>query len=86
METVKALKCHTKPFDQRITTTGDPGGLLAGAFRNLADTGQSLLLLIRYEAALTSSHDRAFTQLHRLQSARLRPQPNEPKPQPAPLP
>jgi hypothetical protein len=68
-----------RPFDQRITNAGNPEGHLAGAFRNLADTGQSLMLVIRYEGALNNSHDRAFRQLHQLQSARHRPQPNEPK-------
>ena len=53
--------------------------------QRLADYGQGLALLIRYESTLNRSHDRAFKQLQILQSARNqstrnRPQPNEPKP------
>ena len=53
---------------------------LAWVFQKLADHRQSLALLMRYEGALNRSYDRAFKQLHMLQSARLRAQPNEPKP------
>ena len=59
-------------------------GRLAWVFRNLADNGQSLALLMRYEGALNRSYDRAFKQLQMLQSARHRSQPNEPKPDPNP--
>ena len=55
---------------------------LAWVFEKLADHGQGLSLLVRYEGALNRSYDRAFKQLHVLQSARHRPQPNEPKPEP----
>jgi hypothetical protein len=41
---------------------------------------------MRYEGALNRSYDRAFKQLHMLQSARHRVQPNEPKPDPQPAP
>jgi len=58
----------------------DDAGRLAWVFRDLADHGQSLALLMRYEGALNRSYDRAFKQLHMLQSARRRAQPNEPKP------
>jgi hypothetical protein len=63
----------------------DPDDLarLAWVFRNLADNGQSLALLTRYEGALNRSYDRAFKQLLLLQSARHRAQPNEPKPGPS---
>ena len=68
----------------------DPDDLarLAWVFQKLADHGQSLALLMRYEGALNRSYDRAFKQLHMLQSARRRIQPNEPKlaPNPAPAP
>jgi hypothetical protein len=37
---------------------------------------------MRYEGTLNRSYDRAFKQLHVLQSARHRVQPNEPKPDP----
>jgi hypothetical protein len=61
---------------------------LAWVFQKLADEGQTLALLARYEATLTRSYDRAFKQLLLLQAARQRPQPNEPKPvrTPAPAP
>jgi hypothetical protein len=58
---------------------------LAFVFQKLADHGQTLALLMRYEGALNRSYDRAFKQLLLLQSTHSRPQPNEPKPtQPAP--
>ena len=47
-------------------------------FQKLADNGQSLALLMRYEGALNRSYDRAFKQLLLLQAHR--PRPNEPKP------
>jgi hypothetical protein len=58
----------------------DDAGRLAWVFRDLANHGQSLALLMRYEGALNRSYDRAFKQLLLLQSGRPRPQPNEPKP------
>ena len=57
---------------------------LAWVFQKLADHGPTLALLMRYEGALNRSYDRAFKQLLLLQSPRRRPQPNEPKPHPAP--
>ncbi len=59
---------------------------LAWVFQKLADHGQSLALVVRYEGALNRSYDRAFKQLQTLQSARPRVQPNEPKPDPQPDP
>jgi hypothetical protein len=59
---------------------------LAWVFEKLADHGQALSLIVRYEGALNRSYDRAFKQLHMLQSARRRAQPNEPKPAPDPAP
>ena len=50
---------------------------LTFTFQRLADGGQALALLLRYEGTLNRSHDRAFKQLHILQAARKRPQPNE---------
>jgi hypothetical protein len=58
----------------------DDAGRLAWVFRDLADHGQSLALLMRYEGALNRSYDRAFKQLILLQSTRNRKPPNEPKP------
>ena len=55
---------------------------LAWIFQRLADHGQSLALIARYEGALNRSHDRAFKQLQILQAMRNRPQRNEPKPAP----
>jgi len=59
---------------------------LAWVFQKLADHGQTLALIVRYEGALNRSYDRAFKQLQVLQSARHRAQPNEPKPDPDPAP
>ena len=56
----------------------DDAGRLARVFRDLANHGQSLALLMRYEGALNRSYDRAFKQLLLLQAHR--PRPNEPKP------
>jgi hypothetical protein len=56
----------------------DDAGRLAWVFRDLANHGQSLALLMRYEGALNRSYDRAFKQLLLLQAHR--PRPNEPKP------
>jgi hypothetical protein len=50
---------------------------LAYVFKKLADNSQSLAMLVRYEATLTRSYDRAFKQLQTLQRQ------NEPKPAPA---
>jgi hypothetical protein len=41
---------------------------LAFAFQKLADKGNSLALLIRYEGSLNRSYDKAFKQLQQLQS------------------
>jgi hypothetical protein len=46
----------------------DPEDRLAFAFQKLADTGNSLALLIRYEGSLNRSFDKAFKQLQQLQS------------------
>ena len=51
---------------------------LAWVFQKLADHGQTLALLMRYEGALNRSYDRAFKQLLLLQAHR--PRPNEPSP------
>ena len=54
---------------------------LAWSFKSLAE-GNSLAMLLRYEATLTRTYDRAFKQLDHLQRARRAAQPNEPKPVP----
>jgi len=60
----------------------DDDARLAWVFRKLADNGQGLALLMRYEGTLNRSYDRAFKQLLLLQSTRNRTPPNEPKPEP----
>jgi hypothetical protein len=50
-------------------------GSTAVAFRNLANQGNALSLLIRYEASLNRLHDRALKQLELLQDSYV---PNEP--------
>jgi hypothetical protein len=57
----------------------DDDDSLTWVFKRLADNGPALALLVRYEGALNRSYDKAFKQLHLLQSTRNRPQPNEPK-------
>jgi len=81
---------------RRDLNSPDDAARLAWVFQKLADNGQSLALLMRYEGALNRSYDRAFKQLLLLQAhrprpnepnpAQNRPQPNEPKPVPAPAP
>jgi len=71
---------------RRELNNPDDVARLAWVFQKLADHGQTLSLVIRYEGALNRSYDRAFKQLHMLQSARRRVQPNEPKPGPNPTP
>src|SRR6266404_3074439 len=60
----------------------DDDDSLTWVFKRLADSGQALALLVRYEGALNRSYDKAFKQLNLLQSTRNRPQPNEPKQDP----
>ena len=56
----------------------EDGDRLAWVFQKLADRGQSLALIVRYEGTITRSYDRAFKQLRLLQSDPNRPQRNEP--------
>jgi hypothetical protein len=65
---------------RRDLNSPDDLARLAWVFQKLADNGQSLALLMRYEGALNRSYDRAFKQLLLLQAHRPCPQPNEPKP------
>jgi len=76
---------HAKDCRRELNNPDDLARL-AWVFQNLADNGQSLALLMRYEGALNRSYDRAFKQLLLLQSAPHRAQPNEPKPNPNPTP
>jgi hypothetical protein len=43
---------------------------LAFVFQKMSDNGNSLALLMRYEGSLNRSYDKAFKQLHQLQSNR----------------
>jgi hypothetical protein len=66
-----------------IEWTANPADRLAYTFKQLSHS-PSLGLLVRYEAALNRSYDRAFKQFHalkaiRMQAARSLPKPNEPK-------
>ena len=72
--------------DEALTNL-EPDDYLAWVFKNLANQGKTLPLLLRYEGTLSRTHDRAFKQLEHLQRARKTgepPQPdaqrNEPKP------
>jgi hypothetical protein len=70
----------------------DESSRLAFVFQKLADNGQAIALLIRYETAINRSYDRAFKQLQILQATQPAPPPplppansemrNEPKAEP----
>jgi hypothetical protein len=45
-------------------------GRLAWSFKNMADNGSALQVILRYEATLSRTYDRAFKQLHLLQMQR----------------
>jgi hypothetical protein len=66
-------------IDRSFRNIGD-NHRVAWVFKDLAERGPSLALIIRYEAALNRTYHRAFKQLLELQSARKQEQPNEPKP------
>jgi hypothetical protein len=51
---------------------------LAMAFRNLANEGKALTLLLRYESSLNRTFERALKQLADLQSQRVQNEPTEP--------
>jgi hypothetical protein len=57
---------------------------LAFAFRNLANGGRALDLLIRYEASLTRAYDRTVKQLDLLQNREVRNEPTQPVSAPLP--
>jgi hypothetical protein len=61
----------------QFTEIGDDNRL-AFAFRNLANGGRAMDLLIRYEASLTRAYDRAAKQLDQLQNHKLRNEPTKP--------
>ena len=48
----------------------DHGGSLAFVFQELSDHGNSLKLILRYEATINRSYDKALKQLQQLQAAR----------------
>lgn len=74
---------HAEEIDGKFDGI-DGDGRMAWVFQHLANQGQSLALIIRYEGTLNRAYDRAFKQLHLLQSVRNPSQPNEPKPGAAP--
>jgi hypothetical protein len=57
-----------KQIDQEFNL--DDAARLAYVFQKMADNGQSLALIIRYEGAINRSYDRAFKQLQILQAGR----------------
>jgi len=67
-----AIEAHQ--FDLEMTRrkrTGlDHEDRLADAFQKLSDTGNTLALLLRYEATINRSYDKALMQLQQLQSTR----------------
>ena len=67
-----AIEAHQ--FDLEMTRrkrTGlDHEDRLADAFQKLSDTGNTLALLLRYEATINRSYDKALKQLQQLQSTR----------------
>jgi hypothetical protein len=56
---------------------------LAFVFQKMADQDNSLSLVVRYEGMLNRAHDKAFKQLHLLQSERRPPQPGASSPAPS---
>ncbi len=80
-------------LENEMAQSKDADSPLAAAFRNLANDGKALSLLIRYEATLNRLHDRTLKQLELLQSDRERnepivlvyrdPPPTSPRPNPA---
>jgi hypothetical protein len=65
IEIVRRSKAIEKEF-----TGMDESARLGWVFQKLADDGQSIALLIRYETSLNRSYDRAFKQLQVIQSSR----------------
>jgi hypothetical protein len=66
-----------KQIDREFTALGeDPR--LAWVFQKLADNGQSITLLIRYEGAINRSYEKALKQLLLLQSRHPTPPPSQP--------
>jgi hypothetical protein len=64
-EIVRRSKAIEKEF-----TGMDESARLGWVFQKLADDGQAIALLIRYETSLNRSYDRAFKQLQVIQSSR----------------
>lgn len=62
------MERRAEDIDREFDMDGD--GRLAWVFQKLADQGQSLALLVRYEGTLNRSYDRVFKQLLLLQTAR----------------
>jgi hypothetical protein len=66
-----------KQIDREFAALSDDPRL-AWVFQKLADNGQSIAMLIRYEGAINRSYEKALKQLLLLQSRRPTPPPSEP--------
>jgi hypothetical protein len=65
---------RSKAIDKEFTGMDD-SARLAWVFQKLADNGQVIALLIRYETTINRSYDRAFKQLQMLQASKPAPPP-----------
>ncbi len=70
---------RSKAIDKEFNNM-DVYARLGWVFQKLADDGQAVALLIRYETSLNRSYDRAFKQLQVIQSKRPSPVPSTPSP------
>jgi hypothetical protein len=66
-----------KQIDAKLTNM-DQDARLAWVFQHMADNGQSIAMLMRYEGSINRSYDKALKQLLLLQSRRLTPPPSPP--------
>jgi hypothetical protein len=60
---------HQKEIDKKFDDM-EHEDRLAWVFQNMSDTGNTLALLLRYEASINRSYDKALKQLHQFQSNR----------------
>lgn len=63
------LARHQKEMDKKFDGM-EYEDRLAWAFQNMSDNGKSVALLLRYEASINRSYDKALTQLRQFQSNR----------------